>query len=272
VVWLFESPLHRIGINRETGAGAYQRGADLLTRALWRRSLRRAACVAFGSEATRRELLPELPELERRASVVYPGLAPGFGPGPSSRTGRYVLHLGSADARDDSGTAIEAFRLAGLEGVRLVVTGGLGGGADALRRAGEGLAVELTGRVTDEELADLYRGAAVFLDTSLFEGFGYAALEAMACGTPVVAGSATSLPEVVGPGGILCEPGDAQAFADALRRVLGDDALASRLREEGLRQAATFTWDRAGALLAQMLDRLSAGQRDLRPPPPRPPA
>jgi glycosyltransferase involved in cell wall biosynthesis len=256
VIWLFESPLHRIRLNRETGVGAYQRTADLLTEALWRRSLRRAVHVAFGSEATRREVLAELPELEGRSSVVYPGLAPGFSPGPSTRSGRYVLHLGSADARDDSETAIEAFRLARLDGVGLVVAGGLGQGEAALRRAAAGLDAEFTGRVPDAELADLYRGAAAFIDTSLFEGFGYAVLEAMACGVPIVASGAPSLPEVLGDAGILCVPGSAPAFADALRRVLEESALADELRERAVRRAGAFTWAQAGEGLLAALSAL----------------
>ena len=108
--------------------------------------------------------------------------------------------------------------------------------------------------MSDEALIDLYRGAAAFVDTSLYEGFGYQVLEAMACGTPVVASDTTSLPEIVGDAGLLCPPGDAQAFADALRRVLDDSALAGDLRARGLARAAEFTWDRTARALADAID------------------
>jgi glycosyltransferase involved in cell wall biosynthesis len=150
-----------------------------------------------------------------------------------------VLHIGSNDPRDDTATAIRAARAAGA---RLVVAGGWSGAAS------EG--VELVGRVSDEHLVELYQGATVFLDTSLYEGFGYQVLESMACGTPLVASRATSLPELVGDAGLLCPPGDAEAFAGALRRLLGEPALHAELRERGLERARAFTWGRT----AQGLD------------------
>ena len=230
VVWLFESPVHRIGANRATGAPLRHRGSDLLTQALWRRSLRRAAHVAFGSEATRAEVTRELPLAS--TSVVHPAVPPGFGPGPAGEPAPgepYVLHLGSDDPRDNTAVAVEAAWRAGVE--LRVVGGWRGDGARSL------------GRVSDEELARLYRGAAAYLDPSLYEGFGYGVLEAMACGAPVVASDVTSIPEVVGDAGLLCDPRSPQAFAGAIRRVVHDAGLAARLRAAGLERAAAFSWD-----------------------------
>jgi len=224
VVWLFESPLHRIRQNRSSGAPLRHRGSDLVTQLLWKRSLRRAAHVAMGSQATEREALAAIPELAGRTSVVYPGLAPGFSPGPSSREGTYAFHLGSHDPRDNTATAIEAARLANVE---LLVAGAAGN----------------LGRVTDEELVDLYRGAAAFVDPSLYEGFGYGVLEAMACGAPVVAGDVTSIPEVVGDAGLLCDPRSPRELAAAIRRVIDEPELARTLRERGFERAARFTWE-----------------------------
>jgi glycosyltransferase involved in cell wall biosynthesis len=211
----------------------------VLTGAVWRRSLRRAAHVAFGSHATRDEVVGELPELAARSSVVYPGLPPGFAPGPAPDRGRYVFHLGSRDPRDNTATAVEACRRAGA---RLLVAGGWqGDGAEAL------------GRVSDEELLDLYRGAAAYVDPTLYEGFGYGVLEAMACGAPVVASNTTSIPEVVGDAGLLCDPTSPDDLAAALRRVLDEPGLAESLRERGLARARTFDWERTGEGLAAAL-------------------
>jgi glycosyltransferase involved in cell wall biosynthesis len=113
---------------------------------------------------------------------------------------------------------------------------------------------EFVGRVSDDELIRLYRGASAFVDTSLYEGFGYQVLEAMASGAPVVASETTSIPEVVGDAGLLCRPGDAEAFAAALRRVLGDETLAADLRERGLARAREFTWERTAQQLADAID------------------
>ena len=237
VVWLYESPVHRIRLNRQLRTGGYQRGADLLTLALWKPTLRRAAHVVFGSHATSDEVLAELPELRGRTSVVHAALAPGFAPGPARERGTYVFHISSHDPRDNTKTAIEAARLAG---VRLLVAGGARFGA-------AGADVEFLGRVSDAELIDLYRGAAAYLDPTLFEGFGYGVLEAMSCGAPVVASNATSIPEIVGDAGLLCDPLSAEDVAAALRRVLDEPGLAEELRRRGLARAAEFSWERTAA-------------------------
>jgi glycosyltransferase involved in cell wall biosynthesis len=243
VVWLFESPVHRIRQNRASGAPLWHRSSDVLTAALWKRSLRRAAHVAMGSHATEREVLAEIPELAGRTSVVYPGVPPGFEPGQAPDRGRYVLHLGSADPRDNTATAVEACRLAGA---RLLVAGALPGAAAP--------DVELLGRVSDGELVELYRGAAAFIDPSLYEGFGYGVLEAMACGAPVVASNVTSIPEVVGDAGLLADPRSPGELGAQVRRVLEEPGLADQLRGRGIARARQFTWSETGAGLSRALD------------------
>jgi glycosyltransferase involved in cell wall biosynthesis len=81
-------------------------------------------------------------------------------------------------------------------------------------------------------------------------------LEAMACGTPVVASSASSLPEVVGEAGLLVDPADVEGWTAALERVLGDEALRQDLRTRGLRRAAGFTWQRTAEATWQVIDRV----------------
>jgi glycosyltransferase involved in cell wall biosynthesis len=236
VVWLFESPVHRIRANRRTHAPLWHRGSDLVTAAVWQRSLRRAAHVAFGSQATRDEILADLPLAS--TSVVYPGVPPGFSAGTVERE-RFVLHLGSNDPRDNTTAAVEACRRGGA---RLVVVGGW---------RGEG--AEARGRVSDTELADLYRRAACFIDPTLYEGFGYGVLEAMASGAPVVASNATSIPEVAGDAALLCDPRDVGALAEAVVRVLDEPGLAERMRVAGLERASRFSWERTGAGLGAAL-------------------
>jgi len=238
VVWLFESPVHRIHSNRVHRAPLWHRSSDVLTSLLWRRSLRRAAHVAFGSQASRDEVDAEV--VLGGTSIVYPGVPPEFSAGPATDRGPYVLHLGSNDPRDNTAVAVEACRRAGA---RLLIVGGWRGpGAEAL------------GRVSDAELLDLYRGAALYLDPTQYEGFGYGVLEAMACGAPVVASRVTSIPEVVGDAGILCSPGDVDAFATAVERLLADDALRRRLRSLGFSRASTFTWEKTALGLSAAVD------------------
>jgi glycosyltransferase involved in cell wall biosynthesis len=232
VVWLFEPPTHRIRHNREVGAGARQRGSDLVTLALWRRSLRRAALVLTGSQATA-DAIP-VP-----ARVLYPGLEPELSPGPGRSDG-YVLALLSSDPRDDPETVLVAAR-----GRRLVVAGGY--------RGPEQDGVEYLGRVSDDELLALYRGAAAYVDASLYEGFGYQVLEAMACGTPVVATQVTSIPEIAGDAALLVPPRSPERMAEALARVLAEP---EEWRRRGLERAAGFTWERTARELCEALEAL----------------
>jgi Glycosyltransferase len=87
-------------------------------------------------------------------------------------------------------------------------------------------------------------GAVCPISPSLHEGVGFPPLEATACGCPVIAANTASLPEVVGEAGILVDPRDVEAIAEAMNRVLIDEALAHELRARGRAQAATFTWER----------------------------
>ena len=105
--------------------------------------------------------------------------------------------------------------------------------------------VRFFGFVPDQTLAALYRLAAVFVFPSLYEGFGLPPLEAMASGTPVITSNVSSLPEVVGDAAVLIDPYDPEAIADAMRRVLTDEALRQQLKERGQVRARQFSWDRS---------------------------
>ena len=117
----------------------------------------------------------------------------------------------------------------------------------------------MPGFVTDADLPTLYAAATLFAFPSRYEGFGLGPLEAMACGTPVLASDASSLPEVVGEAGLLLPPDDPAAWSEALRRLLDDPGLADRMRAAGLARAAEFTWVRTArrtrAVYASLLGR-----------------
>jgi glycosyltransferase involved in cell wall biosynthesis len=101
------------------------------------------------------------------------------------------------------------------------------------------------GYVAEEHLAGLYRGALAFVLPSLYEGLGLTCLEAMACGTPVVAADRAALPETCGGAALLVDPDDPAAIAAAVLRTVSDDSLRSRLRADGLVRAGERTWDHA---------------------------
>jgi glycosyltransferase involved in cell wall biosynthesis len=128
------------------------------------------------------------------------------------------------------------------------------------REAGTPEAVVCLGQVTDGQLLTLYRSTAALVYPSRYEGFGLPALEAMACGTPVIASRAASLPEVVGDAGTLLDPDDEAGWAEEIARVVGDEFHSARMRKAGLTRARDFTWGRTASITLDVY-RKAARQR-----------
>jgi len=99
--------------------------------------------------------------------------------------------------------------------------------------------------IDDEDLPFLYSGAEMFLYPSLYEGFGLPVLEAMACGTPVIASNLSSLPEVIGEAGILIDPLNVEEIVQAMEKLSKDKRLQEELQKKGLERAKLFSWERA---------------------------
>lgn len=217
--------------------------------------LRRAAAVITVSGFTRDELCTWLPEVSGKITVVHNGsharVAPATGVDESSPP--YALMLGTLEPRKNLPLALDALRILRRRGVdlRLVLAGGRSSLLDVpalLRKRGLGEPeVTRTGYIDDARIAALLAGARVLVFPSLYEGFGMPLLEAMEAGVPVVGLRAGATPETVGDAGVLVEPGDAEAFADAVERAAFDDDLRARLIPAGRAQAATFTWERAAS-------------------------
>jgi len=105
--------------------------------------------------------------------------------------------------------------------------------------------VRLSGYVADSDLPALYSQCQAFVFPTLYEGFGMPALEAMACGVPVIGSTAAALPEIIGEAGLLVDPLDVEAIGAAIHRAVSDRDLRSRLAEAGPRRASLFSWERA---------------------------
>lgn len=118
--------------------------------------------------------------------------------------------------------------------------------------------VVFPGYIPRDELPLWYNAADLFVYPSLYEGFGLPPLEAMACGTPVVASATSSMPEVVGDAGLLVEPTNADEIALAMQRVLTDGDLRKTLGKKGLERASTYTWRRAAQDTVRVYDRAVA--------------
>ncbi len=195
------------------------------------RSVRRAARVLAISERTKRDLV-ELYGVAADKVVVTPlGVDPAFRPGDDGR-GTYLLFVGAIQQRKDPLAAAAA---ASANGLQLVVVGPEKDArlANELRLAG----ADVRGYVPKTELAQLYRGAAVLVLPSRYEGFGLPVVEAMASGTPVVAAPDEALREVAGDAAVFAEPGELGA---AVRTALDDR---ERLVAAGLERARLYTWE-----------------------------
>jgi glycosyltransferase involved in cell wall biosynthesis len=180
------------------------------------------------------------------ATVVSPGVdgGPSAAPAraPVAAPGRYLLFVGARDPRkglDVATAAHERARARGLD-AELVVVG------DGRRR------------VDDAELAALYAGALAVVAPSYLEGFGLVALEAATHGTPAVVSDLRCFAETLGDAALRVAVGDAGALADALLRIVGDDALRARLGAAARERAALYTWERAAAALHPLLGQAAA--------------
>jgi glycosyltransferase involved in cell wall biosynthesis len=223
---------------------------DLYHRLLMARSLRRAEKVVaisgylagvvnrqWGLEATGMMLGVELPAVGDEA--------------PGDRSGA-ILFVGTLYPYKNVRQLIRAhalLRQRGHRDLRVVIVGSDPDGeqrgllAALAGELGSDTAVEIRGAVTDEELASLYRTSSCVVLTSYGEGFGLPVAEAMVHGTPVVVSDRMSLPEVVGDAGLVVDPGDPVALADAVERILDDRALAERLGRSGLDRGSELSWD-----------------------------
>ena len=214
--------------------------------------------VSQATKATLERLTAVPPE---RITVVPQGVSPLFRAMPGARsaarasagipdTAPVVLQMASGGRYKNTPTLLRAFaRLRARLGPRVALVR-IGSPfyhdeADLASRLGLSEAVRYLGPVDDETLVAWYNAADVLIFPSWWEGFGWPPLEAMACGTPVVASSTPAVAEAVGDAGLLVPPEDADAMADAAERVLTDEACAAALRRRGLERAGGYTWARA---------------------------
>jgi glycosyltransferase involved in cell wall biosynthesis len=196
------------------------------------RVARSARLLIAVSEHTKRELVALLGTPVEKIRVVPNGVAEVFHPDGPAETGDYVLAVGTLEPRKNLTRLAEATRRLGVE---LRVAGAPGWGRVEL--GGDG--IRLLGRVTDEELARLYRGARCLAFPSLSEGFGIPIVEAMACGTPVVTSRGGATEEVAGGAAVLVDPLDPAAIAAGIEEAA---ARRAQLVPAGLARARDYSW------------------------------
>jgi glycosyltransferase involved in cell wall biosynthesis len=200
------------------------------------RVVKAADAIVVGSRFSRAELLETLEPPESKVRVIPYGVGPPFTVDGPSAEGDYVLAVSTLEPRKNFEGLLEGFRRSGLEGLELRVVGGEGWGSVAV----DGDRVQRLTDVDDDELAKLYRGAAAVVYVSLYEGFGLPVLEAMACGTPVVAPAGPPYDEFAHGIAFEIDPRDPDSIAHGLQQ-----AVASGSQPVGVLRAADLSWDRA---------------------------
>lgn len=216
------------------------------------------------SQHAKRDIMDVLKIPEERIHVIYQAAGDQFHPvsDPAvlararTRYGineRYIFYLGGLDQRKNVPQLVRAFarlyhRL-GDPSLQLFISGNpdkqKGSFFPDPRPVAAELGIEqqvICRFVEDEDKPTIYSGASLFAFPSLYEGFGLDPLEAMACGTPVICSNRTSLPEVVGDAALQFDPDNLEEFAEAMYRVMSDEALHADLRTRSLERARRFSW------------------------------
>ncbi|MCL4834800.1 MAG: glycosyltransferase family 4 protein [Caldilineaceae bacterium] len=225
--------------------------------------VRAASAIIAVSQQTGRDLMARYATPEAKIRVIYEGIDDRFAPVESdyqsdirrrySPDRPYLLMVGTLEPRKNHATAMRALARLKQAGHphRLLISGGKGWlfepVAALVNELGLTGDVTFAGRVPDEELPALYAGADALLLPSLYEGFGFPVLEAMACRTPVVCADSSSLPEVAGDAALLVPATDDAALAAAVGRILTEPGLADELRRRGGVQAARFRWEKCAS-------------------------
>lgn len=248
------------------------------------RRLRQAAKystrIIVDSDSTRRDVVSLLGVRPERIDVIPLAPGPTFRPpddvtlmrGVLARygleTGAYVIFVGTIEPRKNLVRMATAFKAAVLlandASTKLVIAGKVGWLAEPILRdlkaLGLGERLVMLGRVPLEDLPALVGGAMALAYVSLYEGFGLPPLEAMACGTPVIASNSSSIPEVVGDAGILVDPYSVKDITAALQRIFADDTLRRELSNRGLARASGFTWTKTAQMTVATYRRAIGGR------------
>lgn len=222
--------------------------------------LRNAKKIIAVSENTKTDILELLPDVEEKIKVIYEAADPVFRRiEDKNKAGEVrkkynlpddiILYVGSLKRHKNIERLVDCYTDLRFKGIRhrLVIIGRYSPREAQILKKIESTDARYLGEIPTEDLVAIYNLASLLVIPSLYEGFGLPALEAMACGLPVVASSASSLPEAVGDAGLLFDPLNTEEMADKIHSLLSDDQLRQSLIAKGLERAAAFSWERAAS-------------------------
>ena len=221
-----------------------------------RPAARRAFRVLTVSEYSRREIMAWSGLPPERVVVAGNGVDSTYAVAGSRNDfgAKYVLYVGNRKPHKNLDRMFEAFGALADRTAKLVLSGEPDQHTHRrTERAGIARRILYSGTLADADMPALYRGAEVLIMPSLLEGFGLPVMEAMACGTAVIAARSSSLPEISGGAALLVDPLDVGAMRDGLEAVLSRAELRDELRSKGLERAGYFTWERATERVKEVL-------------------
>lgn len=247
-------------IDRPENSNLFKR---LYYRLILRQSARKASRVLTISQFSRQRIADWAEIAPQRVVNVSCGVDACYHPNvePYAPGYSYLLCVSNRKAHKNEQRVVKAFAQAMIDpGICLIFTGQANDTLLKLcRKHGVENRVTFIGRVPEVELPSLYRGAIALVFPSLYEGFGLPALEAMACGTPVITSNTTSLPEVVGDAGLMVNPLETEQITGAIQKLITEPDLRWSLREKGLERAKLFSWDKTATLTWNVLQEITEG-------------
>jgi glycosyltransferase involved in cell wall biosynthesis len=197
-----------------------------------------------------------------RIFVIPNAVSDAFTPAPTEQVTPYLLAVSSPSAHKNFNRMIQAFlTLRGQDNLQLHIVGAASeifADPELQHLACRDPRIRFLGRLNDAELIEQYQGATAFVFPSLYEGFGIPPLEAQACGCPVLAANAASIPEVLQASALYFDPLDVSHIAAAMERILVDMPLRKALRRRGLNNVERFSWDDSALRVSQRIDAVLA--------------
>lgn len=245
------------------------RGAAAVSKSK-RKTIERAQVVISISEHTKKDLIEQFGTPPEKIYVTHLAASDFFEPASAaeralfrkkfSPAGPYVLYVGDRRGYKNFGVLLRAAGIsAGLKDISVVCAGGGNandGEISQIKASALAGRVSFLGAVDDEALRMLYSCAECVAVTSLYEGFGLTALEAMKCGTPVVCAHSSSLPEVAGDAALYFDPSSPEDLSAQLEKLMSDRALRDKLAAAGIERSKNFDWNKTAAATLDVYDKL----------------
>ena len=210
------------------------------------------------SNFSKREILKHYKVEENKVDVIYNAVYNKFTPSEKENCEKYILGVSSLSKHKNFDMLVKSFNKIKNKNLKLYIVGEKNRNLNYILTQGHNVNsnVIFTGRVSDQELVELYSNAACFVFPSLYEGFGIPPLEAMASGTPVVASNAASIPEVCGDAALYFDPLDIEDIAEKILKIVQNDDMKKALIHKGFKQIKKYSWEKSANKMINVINKI----------------